>query len=249
MEMLKGKVALITGGSRGIGKAIALKYASEGADIAFIYRNRRESAEETLAQIKEFGVKAECYAADVAQMEEVKAVVAKVLEEFGKIDILVNNAGVARDTLLMRMSEEQWDTVIDTNLKSAFNFCSAVVPAMMAARKGGSIINMSSVVGLRGNKGQSNYAASKAGLIGFSQSLSKEVGARNIRVNCIAPGFIISDMTTDLPEDLLKSFINDIALRRGGTPEEVAGVALFLASDLSSYVSGEVINCSGHMKG
>lgn len=248
MGLLDGKTALITGGSRGIGKAIALKFASEGADVAFAYVSNESAAEQTAKELEQFGGRVICFRTDVADSAAANKLVADVLASFGHIDILVNNAGVTRDSLLMRMSDDIWDKVIDTNLKSVFNMCRAVTPAMIAARSG-SIINMSSVVGVKGNKGQSNYAASKAGMIGFTKSLAKELGSRGIRVNCIAPGLIESDMTAELPEEAFKSLVADIALRRAGKAEEVAGVALFLASGLASYVSGEVIGCHGCMKG
>lgn len=248
MGLLSGKTALITGGSRGIGKAIALKYASEGADIAFVYVSNEEAANKTASELESFGVRVRCYHGDVSVTAEADRIVEDVIREWGHIDILVNNAGVTKDTLLMRMSEEMWDKVITTNLKSIYNMCHAITPAMMSARKG-SIINLSSVVGLNGNKGQCNYAASKAGVIGFTKSLAKELGARGIRANCIAPGLIMSDMTASLPEEAIKALVADVALKRAGTPEDVAGVALFLASELSAYVSGEVISCSGCMKG
>ena len=240
MGLLDGKTALITGGSRGIGKAIALRFAEEGADVAFAYVSNTAAAGETAAELERFGHRVLSFQADVADTEAAARLVSDVLEAFGRIDILVNNAGVTRDSLLMRMSEENWDKVLDTNLKSVFNMCRAASPA---------IINLSSVVGINGNKGQSNYAASKAGIIGFTKSLAKELGARGIRANCIAPGLIDSDMTRELPEEAIKALLADIALKRPGRTEEVAGVALFLASGLSSYVSGEVIGCNGCMKG
>ena len=248
MGLLDGKTALITGGSRGIGKAIALRFAEEGADVAFAYVSNTAAAGETAAELERFGHRVLSFQADVADTEAAARLVSDVLEAFGRIDILVNNAGVTRDSLLMRMSEENWDKVLDTNLKSVFNMCRAASPAMIGARSG-SIINLSSVVGINGNKGQSNYAASKAGVIGFTKSLAKELGARGIRATCIAPGLIDSDMTRELPEEAIKALVADIALKRPGRTEEVAGVALFLASGLSSYVSGEVIGCNGCMKG
>jgi len=243
MGLLEGKVALITGASRGIGKAIALKYASEGADIAFtdIAVN-----EDTVKEIEALGHKVKGYVSNAADFGQAHETVAAVMEDFGRIDILVNNAGITRDGLMLRMDEAQWDSVLTVNLKSAFNFTHAVTP-IMARQRGGSIINMSSVVGEHGNAGQCNYSASKAGLIGLAKSVAKEMGPRGIRANCIAPGFIISDMTAAMPDDVRDAWIKTIPLRRGGTPEEVAKVALFLASDLSSYVSGQVINCCGAM--
>ena len=246
MGLLTGKVALITGAARGIGKAIAVKFASEGADIAFTDLEINELAEQTLSEVRAFGVKACAYAANAASFSETESVVAEVMAEFGRIDILVNNAGITRDGLMLRMSEEQWDAVLTVNLKSAFNFIHALTP-IMSRQKGGSIISMSSVVGEGGNAGQCNYSASKAGLIGLTKSIAKEMGPRGIRANCIAPGFIISEMTDKLPEAVREQWAKSIPLRRGGTQEEVAKVALFLASDLSSYVTGQVINCCGGM--
>ena len=246
MGLLNGKVALITGAARGIGKAIALKYASEGADIAFTDLVINEAAEATVKEIEAFGVKARAYASNAADFEQTHNVVAEILAEFGHIDILVNNAGITKDGLMMRMTEQQWDAVLTVNLKSAFNFIHACTP-IMAKQRGGSIINMSSVVGVSGNAGQCNYSASKAGLIGLAKSIAKEMGPRGIRANCIAPGFIITDMTNALPEKVRQEWETKIPLRRGGTPEDVANVALFLGSHLSSYVSGQVIHCCGAM--
>ena len=243
MKLLEGKVALITGASRGIGKAIALKFASEGADIAY---TDVKINDETTAEIAALGVKVVAYTSNAADFADVHATVEKVLADFGHIDVLVNNAGITRDGLMLRMDEAQWDAVINVNLKSAYNFIHAVTP-VMSRQKGGSIINMSSVVGVSGNAGQCNYSASKAGLIGLAKSIAKEMGPRGIRANCIAPGFIVSDMTNALPEAVRDAWAKTIPLRRGGTPEEVAKVALFLASDLSSYVSGQVIHCCGAM--
>ena len=243
MKLLEGKVALITCKARGIGKAIALKFASEGADIAY---TDVKINDETTAEIAALGVKVVAYTSNAADFADVHATVEKVLADFGHIDVLVNNAGITRDGLMLRMDEAQWDAVINVNLKSAYNFIHAVTP-VMSRQKGGSIINMSSVVGVSGNAGQCNYSASKAGLIGLAKSIAKEMGPRGIRANCIAPGFIVSDMTNALPEAVRDAWAKTIPLRRGGTPEEVAKVALFLASDLSSYVSGQVINCCGAM--
>lgn len=243
MGLLEGKVALITGASRGIGKAIALKFAAEGADIAF---TDIKVNEDTVKELSDLGVKVKAYASNAADFADTQATVEKIHADFGHIDILVNNAGITRDGLMLRMEESQWDAVINVNLKSAFNYIHAVTP-IMSRQKGGSIINMSSVVGVSGNAGQCNYSASKAGLIGLAKSIAKEMGPRGIRANCIAPGFIISDMTAALPEDVREAWGKSIPLRRGGTPEDVAKVALFLASDLSSYVSGQVINCCGAM--
>lgn len=246
MGLLDGKVALITGAARGIGKAIALKYASEGADVAFTDLVINEAAEQTIKELEAFGHKVKGYASNAADFQQTQEVVDKVMADFGHIDILVNNAGITKDGLMLRMSEAQWDAVISVNLKSAFNFIHALVP-VMARQRGGSIINMSSVVGVSGNAGQCNYSASKAGLIGLAKSIAKEMGPRGIRANCIAPGFIISDMTAALPEDVREAWTKQIPLRRGGTPEDVANVALFLGSDLSSYVSGQVIHVCGAM--
>jgi 3-oxoacyl-[acyl-carrier protein] reductase len=246
MGLLTGKVALITGATRGIGRAIALKYASEGADVAFTYRSQAEAAASLTAELEAMGVRAKGYQSDTADFAAAHSIVDDVKAVFGRIDILVNNAGITKDGLMMRMDEQQWDSVIDTNLKSAYNFIHACTP-VMARLRSGSIINMTSVVGISGNAGQCNYAASKAGLIGLAKSIAKEMGPRGIRANCIAPGFITTDMTGSLPEDMRKEWEKQIPLRRGGTPEDVAGVALFLASDMSSYVTGQVINCCGGM--
>ena len=246
MGLLDGKVALITGAAKGIGKAIALKFASEGADVAFTDLVINEAAEETIKELEAFGHKVKGYASNAADFAQTQEVVDQIMGEFGHIDILVNNAGITKDGLMLRMSEAQWDAVINVNLKSAFNFIHALTP-IMARQRGGSIINMSSVVGVSGNAGQCNYSASKAGLIGLAKSIAKEMGPRGIRANCIAPGFIISDMTSALSEEVREQWVKTIPLRRGGTPEDVAKVALFLASDLSSYVSGQVIHVCGAM--
>ena len=243
MGLLEGKVALITGASRGIGKAIALKFAAEGADIAF---TDIKISDDTVKELEALGVKVRAYASNAADFAQTHQTVEQVMADFGHIDILVNNAGITRDGLMLRMDEAQWDAVINVNLKSAYNYIHACTP-IMARQRGGSIINMSSVVGVSGNAGQCNYSASKAGLIGLAKSIAKEMGPRGIRANCIAPGFIISDMTAALPEEVREAWIKTIPLRRGGTPEDVAKVALFLASDLSSYVSGQVIHCCGAM--
>ena len=246
MGLLDGKTALVTGATRGIGRAIALKFASEGADIAFTYRSQEEAALTLTAEIEAMGVRVKAYRSDAASFEDAHNVVADAKETFGHIDILVNNAGITKDGLMMRMDEASWDAVIGTNLKSAFNFIHACTP-IMARQRSGSIISMSSVVGVSGNAGQCNYSASKAGLIGLSKSIAKEMGPRGIRSNCIAPGFIATDMTGALPENLRQEWEKQIPLRRAGQPEDVAKVALFLASDLSSYVTGQVINCCGGM--
>jgi 3-oxoacyl-[acyl-carrier protein] reductase len=246
MKLLEGKTALVTGAARGIGKAIALKFAAEGANVAFTDLVIDENGLTTQSEIESFGVKGKGYASNAADFEEAHAVVAEIMKDFGRIDILVNNAGITKDGLMMRMTEQQWDAVINVNLKSAFNFIHAVTPVMMK-QKGGSIINMASVVGVSGNAGQANYSASKAGMIGLAKSIAKELGSRGIRANAIAPGFIITDMTAALSEEVRTEWAKQIPLRRGGTPEDVANVATFLASDLSSYVSGQVIHCDGGM--
>ena len=244
--LLASKTALITGAARGIGKQIALLYAREGANIAFTDLELNEAAQTTRDEIAALGVKVAFYASNAADFEAAHQVVEQVIADFGRLDILVNNAGITRDTLLMRMTEAQWDQVINVNLKSAFNFTHAVTPVMMRQR-GGSIISLSSVVGINGNAGQANYAASKAGIIALTKSVAKELGSRGVRANAIAPGFILTDMTKALSEETLQSFVSMIPMKRGGTPEEVAKVALFLASDLSSYVSGQVIQVNGAM--
>ncbi|MBR7028228.1 MAG: 3-oxoacyl-[Bacteroidaceae bacterium] len=246
MGLLEGKTALITGAARGIGKAIALKFAAEGADIAFTDLVIDENGKQTETEIAALGVKCIGYASNAADFAQTEKVVGKVKEEFGKIDILVNNAGITKDGLMMRMSEAQWDAVIAVNLKSAFNFIHAVTPIMMRQRSG-NIINMASVVGVHGNAGQANYAASKAGLIALAKSIAQELGSRGIRANAIAPGFIETAMTAALPEEVRKDWIQKIPLRRGGQTEDIANVATFLASDLSSYVSGQVIQVDGGM--
>ncbi len=246
MKLLEGKVAVVTGAARGIGKEIAVKLAEHGADVAFTDLALNEDTEKLEKELQAFGVKAKGYASNAADFDDADKTVNEIVKEFGRLDILVNNAGITRDTLLMRMSEEQWDTVISVNLKSVFNMTKAAQRTMLKQRSG-SIINMSSVVGVSGNAGQANYSASKAGIIGFTKSVAKELGARNIRSNAIAPGFIITEMTGKLPEDVKKEWIKNIPLKRGGTPEDVANTTLFLASDLSSYVSGQVINVCGAM--
>lgn len=237
---------MITGAARGIGKAIALKYAQEGANIAFTDLAIDENAQNTEKELLALGVKAKGYASNAANFEDTAKVVAEIQKDFGRIDILVNNAGITRDGLMMRMSEQQWDMVINVNLKSAFNFIHACTPIMMR-QKSGSIINMSSVVGVSGNAGQCNYSASKAGMIGLAKSIAKELGSRGVRANAIAPGFIITEMTDQLTDEVKAEWAKTIPLRRGGTPEDVANVATFLASDLSSYVTGQVVHCCGGM--
>ena len=246
MKLLEGKTALITGAARGIGKAIAVEFAKQGANIAFTDLKIDEVGQQTEAELAAYGVKVKAYASNAADYEATHAVVAEVVADFGRIDILVNNAGITKDTLMLRMTEEQWDAVLTVNLKSAFNFIHAVTP-VMSRQRGGSIINMSSVVGVSGNAGQCNYSASKAGLIGLAKSIAKEMGPRGIRANCIAPGFILTDMTAALSEEVREQWAKSIPLRRGGTPEDVAKVALFLASDLSAYVTGQTIHCCGGM--
>lgn len=246
MGLLDGKVALITGAARGIGKAVALKFASEGADVAFTDLVINDVAEQTIAELEAFGHRVKAYASNAADFTQTHEVVQQILADFGRIDILVNNAGITKDGLMLRMEESQWDAVLTVNLKSAFNFIHALTP-IMAKQRGGSIINMSSVVGVAGNAGQCNYSASKAGMIGLTKSIAKEMGPRGVRANAIAPGFIESDMTAAMPAEVREAWVKTIPLRRGGTPEEVAKVALFLASDLSSYVSGQVIHCCGAM--
>ena len=244
--LLTGKTALITGAARGIGKQIALAFAKEGCNIAFTDLELNDQVVATRDEIAALGVKVRAYASNAADFDAAHAVVDDIIKDFGQLDILVNNAGITRDTLLMRMTEQQWDQVIQVNLKSAFNFTHAVTPVMMKQRSG-SIISLSSVVGINGNAGQANYAASKAGIIALTKSVAEELGSRGVRANAIAPGFILTDMTKALSEDTLKQFVSMIPMRRGGEPEEVAKVALFLASDLASYVSGQVIQVNGAM--
>ena len=246
MKLLEGKTAIITGAARGIGSSIAKRFAKEGANVAITDLAVNESANSVIRELESYGVKAKAYASDASNYEQTQEVVKQIIEDFGKVDILVNNAGITKDTLLMRMSEEQWDMVINVNLKSVFNFTKAVQINMLSNRAG-SIINMSSVVGVSGNAGQANYSASKAGMIGFTKSVAKEVGARGVRCNAIAPGFIETEMTAKLPENVRKEWAKQIPLRRGGTPDDVANTALFLASDLSSYVTGQVVNVCGGM--
>ncbi|MCQ2192587.1 MAG: 3-oxoacyl-[acyl-carrier-protein] reductase [Paludibacteraceae bacterium] len=246
MKLLEGKVALVTGAARGIGKALALKFAAEGADVAFTDLVIDENGKATEAEIAALGVKAKGYASNAANFDETHQVVEQIKNDFGKIDILVNNAGITKDGLMLRMSEAQWDAVLTVNLKSAFNFSHAVIPLMMRQR-GGSIINMSSVVGVHGNAGQANYSASKAGMIGLAKSIAQEMGSKGIRANAIAPGFIITAMTDQLSDEVKKEWCNKIPLRRGGTPEDIANVATFLASDMSSYVTGQVFQVDGGM--
>jgi len=246
MDLLNDKVALVTGAARGIGRKIAEEYAKAGADVAFTDLNRDENMLSLEKELSALGVKCKGYVSDASDYEAAHSTAEEVIKDFGKIDILVNNAGITRDTLLMRMEEDMWDLVIKVNLKSVFNFTKAVQKYMLKARAG-SIINMSSVVGVNGNAGQSNYSASKAGILGFTKSVAKELGSRNIRCNAIAPGFIITDMTDKLPEDVKEQWVKTIPLRRGGVPDDVANVCLFLGSDLSSYVTGQTISVCGGM--
>ena len=243
MRLLEGKTALITGGSRGIGAAIVRKFAENGANVAFTYMSSSAKAEALRDELRTMGVKAECYQSDAADFKQSEALVAAVQAEVGPINILINNAGITRDTLMLRMTEEQWDEVIHTNLKSVFNLTKHCMRAML--KTGGSIINMSSVVGIFGNAGQANYAASKAGIIGFSKSIAKEVGSRNIRCNVIAPGFIDTEMTGELDEKTKEAFLSGIPMKRYGTGEEVANLCSFLGSDRSSYITGQVLSICG----
>jgi len=247
MKLLEGKIALITGASRGIGKGIALKFAREGAHIAFTDLKYDEAAQQLEKEIQSLGVKAKGYASDASSFEDTEKTVDTIANDFGRIDILVNNAGITRDNLLMRMSESDWDLVMKINLKSVFNLTKAVQKHMIKQRYG-SIINMSSVVGVHGNAGQANYAASKAGMIGFTKSMAQELGSRNIRCNAIAPGFIETEMTHGLTDEVRESWVKQIPLRRTGNPDDVSNIALFFASELSSYVSGQVLSCDGGMR-
>jgi 3-oxoacyl-[acyl-carrier protein] reductase len=246
MELLKGKTAIITGASRGIGKAIALLFAREGADIAITNIADDDEFKNALKEVETLGVRVKGYVSDAANFADSQRVINEVIKDFSRIDVLVNNAGITKDTLLLRMTEEQWDSVLAVNLKSVFNFTKAALLVMLK-QMSGSIINMSSVVGISGNAGQSNYSASKAGIIGFTKSIAKEAGSRNIRCNAIAPGFILTEMTEKLPENVKNDWANKIPLKRGGMPEDVANTALFLASDLSSYVTGQTIHVCGGM--
>jgi 3-oxoacyl-[acyl-carrier protein] reductase len=246
MKLLEGKTALITGSSRGIGRGIALKFAEQGANVAFTYLSSVEKGIELQNELEAFGIKAKGYKSDAADFAAADLLINSVLEDFGAIDILVNNAGITRDNLLMRMSEQQWDEVINANLKSVFNLTKAITKPMLKQRKG-SIINISSVVGVKGNAGQANYSASKAGIIGFTKSVALELGSRNIRSNAIAPGFIETEMTAALDQKTVESWREGIPMKRGGTVEDVANLAVFLASDMSTYITGQVINVCGGM--
>ncbi len=244
MSLLKGKVALISGGSRGIGEAIVMKYAEEGADIAFTYVSSAEKANAIAVKAAAYGVKAIAIQSDAANFNQAEALINEVIEKLGRLDILINNAGITRDTLMLRMTEEQWDQVMEVNLKSVFNLTKHALKPMMK-QKAGSIINMSSVVGVFGNAGQANYAASKAGIIGFSKSIAKEVGSRNIRCNAIAPGFIETDMTHALTDDQKKAYTDSIPLKRLGRGDDIANACVYLGSDLSTYITGQVISICG----
>lgn len=246
MKLLEGKIAIITGATRGIGRGVALAFAQQGASVAFTYSSSAQAAIELEQELAALGVKAKGYQSNAAEYAAAEQLVEEILKEFGNIDILVNNAGITKDNLLMRMSEADFDAVIEVNLKSVFNMTKAVQRTMLKNRKG-SIINMSSVVGVKGNAGQANYAASKAGVIGFSKSIALELGSRNIRCNVVAPGFIETEMTGKLPEDVVKGWRDAIPLKRGGTPEDIANTCVFLGSDMSAYITGQVINVDGGM--
>ena len=246
MKLLENKVALITGGSRGIGATMVKKFAEHGAHVAFTYRSSAERANAVAEEASAHGTTVKAFASDASSFEQTQELVTAVMKEFGKIDVLVNNAGITRDNLLMRMTEDNWDDVMNNNLKSVYNFTKCIMRPMLKAR-GGSIINISSIVGLKGNAGQANYAASKAGMIGFTKSIAQEVGSRNIRCNAIAPGFITTEMTDELDDKIKDQMIQSTSLKRFGTTEEMANVAIFLASDLSSYITGETLNSSGGM--
>ncbi|MCF6359607.1 MAG: 3-oxoacyl-[acyl-carrier-protein] reductase [Cyclobacteriaceae bacterium] len=246
MKLLEGKTALITGASKGIGRAIALTYAEQGANVAFTYLSSVEQGEALTAELEAKGVKAKGFRSDASDFAAAEQLIADVVAEFGSLDVLINNAGITQDNLLMRMSEEMWDRVININLKSVFNTVKAANRTMMKQRSG-SIINMTSVVGIKGNAGQANYAASKAGIIGFTKSIALELGSRGIRSNAIAPGFIETEMTDKLDEKMVQTWRDAIPLKRGGTPEDVANLAVFLGSDMSSYISGQVLQVDGGM--
>ncbi|MFD1316140.1 3-oxoacyl-[acyl-carrier-protein] reductase [Namhaeicola litoreus] len=246
MKLLENKIALITGASRGIGRGIALEFAKQGASVAFTYNSSTEAANALEKELSSHGIKAKGYQSNAAIFDAAQSLVDEVIKEFGKIDILINNAGITKDNLLMRISEEDFDKVIEINLKSVFNLTKAVIRPMMKQRSG-SIINMSSVVGVKGNAGQTNYAASKAGILGFTKSVALELGSRNIRCNAIAPGFIETEMTDKLDEKTVQEWRNAIPLKRGGKPEDVANACVFLASDMSSYITGQTMHVDGGM--
>ena len=246
MKLLQGKVAVITGATRGIGKGIALKFAEQGADIAFTFVSSAEKAKKVESQLKEFGVKAVGFQSNAGDFEQSQILVDSILSEFGRIDVLINNAGITKDGLLMRMSEQDWDDIMSVNLKSVFNMTKASLRTFLKQRSG-SIINMSSIVGVQGNAGQSNYSASKAGIIGFSKSIAKEIGSRNIRCNVIAPGFIETEMTAALGEDVINKWSENIPLKKPGSTEDIANACLYLSSDMSSYVTGQVLSVCGGM--
>ena len=246
MKLLESKVAIITGGSRGIGKSICETFAQNGCNVAFTYNNSKESAENLAKELNGSGIKAKAYKSDASNFDAATKLVEDVLDDFGKIDILVNNAGIKKDNLLMRMEKSDFDSVINTNLSSVFNLTKASIKTFLKQRNG-SIINISSVVGVKGNAGQSNYSASKAGIIGFSKSIALELGSRNIRSNVIAPGFIETDMTNSLSEDVINSWKESIPLKRGGNPSDVGNACVFLASDLSSYITGQTLHVDGGM--
>ncbi len=246
MKLLEGKVAIITGATRGIGRGIAEVFAAQGANVAFTFASSEEKARVLEGELDEKGIKAKGYKSNAADFDAAQQLVTDVVKDFGTVDVLVNNAGITRDTLMMRMSEEQWDEVINTNLKSVFNMTKAVLRTMLKARSG-SIINMSSVVGIKGNAGQANYAASKAGILGFSKSIALELGSRSIRCNSVCPGFIETEMTSALDEATVQGWRDAIPLKRGGTPEDVANTCLYLASDMSTYITGQTINVDGGM--
>ncbi len=246
MKLLEGKIALVTGASKGIGRAIAKKYAEQGANVAFTYLSSVEKGQQLEQELAEYGIQAKGYRSDASDFAQAEQLIENVVKDFGKLDVLVNNAGITKDGLLMRMSEEQWDAVINTNLKSVFNLTKSATKHMMRA-KSGSIINMTSVVGIKGNAGQANYAASKAGIIGFTKSVALELGSRNIRSNAIAPGFIETDMTDELDANVVAEWRKAIPLKRGGSPEDVANAAVFLASDLSAYITGQTLQVDGGM--
>jgi 3-oxoacyl-[acyl-carrier protein] reductase len=246
MKLLESKVAIVTGGSRGIGKAICQSFAENGCDVAFTYNNSKESAENLATELNKLGVKAKAYKSDASSFDDSSKLVDDVISDFGKIDVLVNNAGIKKDNLLMRMDKEDFDSVVNTNLSSVFNLTKSSIRTFLKQRSG-SIINISSVVGVKGNAGQSNYSASKAGIIGFSKSVALELGSRNIRSNVIAPGFIETDMTDSLSEDVINSWKENIPLKRGGNPSDVGNACVFLASDLSSYITGQVLHVDGGM--